>query len=142
MEKLTKEAAAILAERFGRDSIIALATSENNIPHSRSIDAYYENGDFYAITYALSGKMQQISKNPLVAISGDWFTAHGRAVSLGYFGKPENAEIAGKLRKAFASWIDNGHNNFEDENTIILCIRLTDGVLFAQGRRYEIDFTK
>ena len=61
---------------------------------------------------------------------------------MGYFGKPENADIAGKLRKAFAAWIDNGHNNFEDENTIILCVRLTDGVLFHHGVRYDIDFGK
>lgn len=76
-----------------------------------------------------------------MAIVGEWFTAHGKAVSLGYFGRAENEDIAGKLRTAFAEWIDNGHNNFEDENTVILCVRLTDGVLFSQGTRYEIDFT-
>lgn len=46
-----------------------------------------------------------------------------------------------KLRNAFATWIDNGHNNFEDENTCILCIQLTDGILFSHGTRYDIDFT-
>ena len=75
-----------------------------------------------------------------MAIAGDWFTAHGTAVNLGYFGKPENAEIAGKLRIAFAEWINNGHNDFCDENTCILCIRLRDGILFSHGTRYEIDF--
>ena len=49
-------------------------------------------------------------------------------------------ELAEKLRNAFASWIDNGHNNFADENTIILCIQLEKGVLFSKGTRYEIDF--
>lgn len=141
MEKLTDKTEAILKERFGRDSIIALATSEENIPYVRTVNAYYENGAFYVITYALSDKMRQINKNPLTAVSGDWFTAHGKAVSLGYFGNPENTEIAGKLEKAFASWIHNGHNNFEDVNTIILCIRLTHGVLFSHGTRYDIDFT-
>ena len=53
-----------------------------------------------------------------------------------------NKDIAEKLRATFSAWIDNGHNNFEDENTCILCIQLTDGVLFSQGTRYEIDFTK
>lgn len=37
------------------------------------------------------------------------------------FGK-DNAGIAEKLKKAFAEWIDNGHNNFDDINTCILCI--------------------
>ena len=36
--------------------------------------------------------------------------------------------------------VDNGHNDFSDENTRILRIRLTDGVLFSHGTRYELDF--
>lgn len=76
----------------------------------------------------------------MVAIAGDWFTATGKGVNLGWFGKIENAELAKKLRTVFAEWIDNGHNNFADENTIILCIRLEQGVLFSHGTRYEIDF--
>lgn len=140
MEKLSKETEKLMNERFGQDTIIALATVEEGIPSVRSVDAYYENGAFYVITYGLSNKMRQIGKNPTVGIAGDWFTAHGKGENLGYFGKPENAEIAQMLRKAFAAWIDNGHNNFEDENTCILCIRLTDGVLFSHGTRYDIDF--
>ena len=127
----------ILTERFGKDNVIALATAENNVPYVRSVNAYYENGAFYIITYALSNKMKQISDNPTVAITGEWFTAHGKAVSLGFIGKPENTSIAGKLKAVFASWIDNGHTNLNDENTIILCVKLTDAVLFSHGTRYE-----
>ncbi|MDE6419376.1 MAG: pyridoxamine 5'-phosphate oxidase family protein [Lachnospiraceae bacterium] len=141
MEKLNQETKKIMEERFGKDNIIALATIDDNMPSVRNVDGFYEDGAFYTITYALSDKMKQIEKNPNVAIAGEWFTAHGKAVSLGYFGRTENEDIAGKLRTAFAEWIDNGHNNFEDENTVILCVRLTDGVLFSQGARYEIDFT-
>lgn len=141
MEKLTKETDAILRERFGKDSLIALATSVDNIPHVRTVDAFYEDGTFYVLTYGLSGKMRQIEKNPVVAISGEWFTAQGRGINLGYFGKEENAPIAGKMREVFEAWIDNGHNDFADVNTCILCIRLTSGILFSNGMRYEIDFT-
>ena len=130
-----------MIERFAKDNIIALATSENGMPSVRYVNAYYEDGAFYVITYALSGKMKQIEKNPVVAIAGDWFTARGKGVNLGYFGKAENKNIAEKLKKAFYTWIDNGHNNFDDENTCILCIELTDGVLFSHGKRYHIDFT-
>lgn len=140
MEKLTKEAEAVMVERFGQDTIISLATVEENVPYVRSVNAYYEDGAFYVITYGLSNKMRHISKNPIVAIAADWFSAHGEGINLGYFGKAENAAMAEKLRKVFAAWIDNGHNNFEDENTCILCIRLTDGVLFSHGTRYDIDF--
>ena len=137
MEKLTKEVEAILLERFGKDSIVALATSIDNIPYVRSVDAYYADGAFYVLTYALSNKMKQIEENPIVAIAGDWFTGHGKAMNLGYFGKEENESIAKKMREVFAAWIDNGHNDFSDVNTCILKIELTDGVLFAQGKRYE-----
>ena len=140
MEKLNGKTNAILMERFGRDSIIALATSVDNTPYVRSVDAYYEGGAFYVLTYALSGKMQQIRENPVVAVSGEWFTARGRGVDLGWFGSEENAPIAEKMRQVFAAWIDNGHNNFEDVNTCILRIDLTTGVLFSDGVRYEIDF--
>ena len=141
MEKLTKQTEAILADRFGKDSLIALATAIDNIPYVRTVDAFYENGAFYVLTHGLSGKMQQIGQNPRVAISGEWFTAHGNGVNLGYFGKADNAPIANKMRNVFAAWIDNGHNDFNDVNTCILCIRLTSGVLFANGVRYDIDFT-
>lgn len=127
----------ILAERFGKDTVMALATAANGKPSVRYIDVFYENGAFYTITYALSGKMKQIEANPAVALAGEWFTAHGTGVSLGWFGKAENQEIAGKLSAAFAEWIDNGHNNFEDRNTIILRIDLTDGLLLSHGTRYE-----
>lgn len=140
MEILNEKTEKIMAERFGKDNVIALATTTDNIPYVRSVNAYYENRAFYTITYGLSNKIKQIGKNPLVAVAGDWFTAHGTAVNLGYFGKTENAEIAAKLRAAFTEWIDNGHNDFRDENTCILCIRLTEGILFSHGTRYEIDF--
>ena len=141
MEKLTSESQKIMNERFGKDNIIALATVDADVPYVRYVNAFYEDGVFYIITYALSNKMNQITKNPTVAIAGDWFTAHGKGINLGYFGKPENKDIAEKLKKAFHTWIDNGHNNFDDENTCILCIQLTDGVLFSHGTRYDIDFT-
>lgn len=142
MEKLTETTARIMKERFGKDNVIALATVGEGEPYVRYVNAYYEEGAFYIITYRLSNKIQQIEKNGAISIAGDWFTAKGRGVSLGYFGKQENAEQARKLREVFAEWIDNGHNNFEDENTIILKVELTEGVLFSQGKRYHIDFTK
>lgn len=137
MSKWDQKADKIMVERFGRDTIIALSTVKNGMPYVRYVNAFYENGAFYIITHALSSKMKHIESNPTVAIAGDWFTAHGMGVSLGCFGKEENRIIADKLKKAFAEWIDNGHNDFDDENTVILCIELTDGLLLSQGTRYE-----
>ena len=137
MDNLCKEAEQIMIERFGRDTIIALATTENDMPYVRYVNAYYENGAFYIITHALSNKMQHIKADPVVAIAGEWFTAHGNGIRLGYFGKIENGMIAEKLKKVFTEWIDNGHTDFDDENTIILRVELTDGLLFSHGTRYE-----
>jgi len=138
MIKIENEVENILLERFGKDSILALATTEGTTPYVRNVDAYYADGAFYVLTYALSNKMKQIEDNPMVALAGEWFTGHGKGVNLGYFGKTENAEIAKKMREVFSAWIDNGHNNFDDVNTCILKIELTDGVLFSQGTQYEI----
>ncbi len=135
---LNKEAEEIMTERFGKDTVIALATLDNHIPCVRYVNAFYENGAFYIITHALSNKMKQIADRPVVGIAGEWFTGHGKGISLGYFGNEENSWIAGKLKKAFAEWIDNGHTDFDDENTIILCLELTDGQLLSHGKKYEL----
>lgn len=139
---MNQEALNVMNERFGKDTVIVLGTSNGAYPAIRYVNAYYENGAFYVITYALSNKMQQIEKNSNVSVCAEWFTARGKGENLGYFGKADNAEIAGKLKKEFAAWIDNGHNNFEDENTIILKIKLEDAVVFSYGTRYEINFSE
>ncbi|MBP3917899.1 MAG: pyridoxamine 5'-phosphate oxidase family protein [Clostridia bacterium] len=136
MVQFNKDAEAVMVERFGHDTVIALATVENGIPYVRSVNSYYENGSFYVITHALSNKMRHIKQNPTVAISGEWFTAHGTGVNMGYIGNHENREFAEKLKKVFAEWIDNGHTDFQDENTIILRIELTDGLLLSHGTDY------
>lgn len=86
MMKLSKEAEAILVDRFGKDSMIALATMVHGTPYVCTVNAFYYDGAFYVLTYALSNRMKQIAENPVVAIAGDWFTAHGKGVNLGYFG--------------------------------------------------------
>ena len=142
MQKINIELEKILMERFGKDSLIALATVEDGIPNVRTVDSFYENGAFYILTYALSNKMKQIKNDSAVAISGEWFTAHGIGRNLGWFCKKENEQIANKMKTLFSEWINNGHNNFQDENTCILRIELTYGVLFSEGNHYDIDFTK
>lgn len=132
-----QEAEEIMRERFGGDALMALATCRENIPSVRTVNATYLEGCFYIITHGLSRKMEDIRDNPTVALSGEWFTCHGTAESLGWFCREENKALAAHLRQAFASWINNGHNDFADENTIILQVRVTDAVLLSHGRRFE-----
>lgn len=54
----TSEEERIMNERFGKDNVIALATIDRDSPAVRNVNAYYENGAFYIITYALSDKMR------------------------------------------------------------------------------------
>lgn len=140
-EKLSPKTAGIMAERFGRDTLISLATVSDGEPQVRVVDGYYEDGAFYVLTYALSGKMRQLERCPRAAVCGEWFSGHGYGENLGYILDEKNAELFGKLRKAFSEWYGNGHIDERDRNNVILKLQLTDGVLFADGARYDIDFT-
>ncbi len=61
---MDEQAARLMAERFGRDCVIALATVGGE-PFVRFVNAYYEGGSFYVITHGLSGKMRQLREPPL-----------------------------------------------------------------------------
>lgn len=137
-----KESALFLmVERFGHDTLLSLATINGSSPAVRTVNSYYEDGSFYTVTYALSNKMKQIKEFPEVAICGEWFTARGIGENLGWVRDDKNAEIMSKLRTVFAEWYDNGHTNENDPNTCLLRMKLTDGVLFHNGTKYEVDFT-
>ena len=140
-ERFSEAARQIMNERFHRDTLIALATEADGQPYVRAVNAFYEDGAFYVITHAQSGKMRQIAKNPVVAVSGEWFTGHGTGENLGHVLLEENKAIMEILRDAFAAWYSNGHVNEEDPNTCLLKITLKDGVLMTPENRYEIDFT-
>ena len=126
-----------MSRRFSSDSLISLATIKQGIPYVRTVNALYKDGAFYVITYAISGKMQHIKENPLVALCGEWFTGHGMAEDAGHILAKKNALIAGQLREAFSSWYGNGHINEQDPYTCILKITLTDGVMMENGTKYE-----
>ncbi len=73
----------IINDRFNHDTLLSVATINQNKPSVRVVDAYYQNGAFYTVTYALSNKMQHIHHNNAVAVCGDWFTANGIGINLG-----------------------------------------------------------
>lgn len=130
-----------MEKRFGHDTLLSVATTSDNIPYVRIVNSYYEDGCFYTVTYSLSNKMKQLSVNPSVAVCGEWFTAHGIGKNLGWIKDECNREIADKLRNVFSSWYNNGHVNEEDQKTCILCIRLSEGILFNEGSKYIINFS-
>ena len=145
------EAMRILEEKFGRqDVLISLSTiaqlpnaAGNPVPAARIVDAFYEDGSFYTVTYATSTKMLEIAKNPEVAICFivENFTANGIGENLGWVCDEKNKEIMAKVRPIFANWY-NEANNDEDINTCLLRVRMTKGVWndAHKGIRDEIDF--
>lgn len=144
----------ILDETFGngKDNVIALATialdvspAGNPRPCVRDVDACYENGTFYVVTYALSNKVRQIEANPEVSISANFadFFSSGIARNLGWVLDPGNAEIRAKLRTVFKDWYDFA-NNEKDVNCCILAIDLTRGTLRLDhgAAFYHFDFER
>jgi len=133
----------------GKDNIIALATiavdlnSEGNPqPFVREVDAYYESGVFYVTTWGKSNKMLQIAQNKEVGfvVCKEGVSGSGIGENLGWVLDPQNAEIRTKLRKAFSNWYDHA-NNEQDENCVILAIRMTRGTIFRDegALRYNLD---
>ncbi len=134
----------------GKDNVIALATigMEPNtggipFPYVRDVDAYYEDGVLYVTTWAKSQKMQQIAHNNEVAFAVrlEGISGHGIGENLGWVLDPKNAELRVKLRQAFADWYDHA-NNEQDEDCVILAIRITRGTIFKDhgAVRYTMDF--
>lgn len=147
-----EEGLKLIEERCGngKDNIISLATIalEPNAdgkprPQVRDVDAYYEDGVFYTVTWAKSSKMLQISQNPEVAFTAscEWFSGNGIGENLGWVLDPKNADIRAKLRAAFAKWYDFA-NNENDKSCCILAVRITRcTVLKDHGAvRYYMDF--
>ncbi len=147
-----EEGLKIIEERCGngKDNFITLSTiaMEPNAdgkprPYVRDVDAYYDDGVFYVTTYAKSKKMQQINQNNEVAFSvcTEWFSGNGIGENLGWVLDPKNAELRTRLREVFANWYDIA-NNEQDENCIILAIRITRATVIKDhgAVRYHMDF--
>ena len=116
---------------------MALATCRGGVPSVRTVNATYLQGCFYIITYA---SVPEDGRHPGEPCCGPlWGMVHlpRHGGELGWFGREENRALAARLRQSFASWIENGHNDFSDTNTIILRVRVTDAVLLSHGRRFE-----
>ncbi|MBI9011356.1 MAG: pyridoxamine 5'-phosphate oxidase family protein [Clostridiales bacterium] len=133
----------------GKDNVIALATiaADPNVdgnpqPYVREVDAFYEDGVFYITTWGKSNKMIQIAKNKEVGfvVCKEGVSGSGLGENLGWVLDPRNAELRVKLRKAFSNWYDHA-NNEQDENCVILAIRMTRGTIFRDegSVRYNLD---
>ena len=140
-----ENAVKLMNERYNKDELWPIATKNGDGMDVRFVNGYYEDGAVYTVTYSLSRKMQHIAAEPKVAICSFWFVGHGIGENLGWVRDEKNAEIMAKCRAAFAEWYDNGHTNEEDPNTCLLRVKLIDGFLIDNEKKYgewgyDIDF--
>lgn len=149
-----EEGMRILDERFGngKDNVISLATislerseSGNPKPSVRDVNALYEDGVFYIVTYANTNKVKQIEANEEVSVAVHFedFFADGKGKNLGWVLQPSNAGIREKLREVFKEWYDFA-NNEEDQNCCIVAVYMKKGTLrINHGEAfYRFDFEK
>lgn len=133
----------------GKDNVICLSTiaieqgNDGHVrPFSRDVDAFYKDGVFYISTHAKSLKMQQIEHNPNVSFSVNFegIAGFGIGENLGWVLDPKNVKLRERLREVFSEWYDIA-NNEQDENSIILAIRITAArVMRDHGAvRYDLD---
>ena len=133
----------------GKDNSIAIATISleksadgNPRPCVRDVSAFYEDGVFYVTTWGKSNKMQQIAQNKEVAfsVSFEGISGSGIGENLGWVLDPKNAGLREKLRTAFSDWYDDA-NNEQDENCVIMAIRITAATIFRDhgAVRYYLD---
>ena len=132
--KAMEQALAIMNERFGKESELSLATLDGEQPAVRIVNSVYQDGSFYVITDQRSRKMKQIC--------GFWFNASGIGENLGALKLKQNQAKRQWLETVFSAWLGNGHTDLDNPNTILLRIRLTQGVLMSHGTRYDLDFTQ
>ena len=148
-----ENAMKLLEERCGdgKEVLMALATivatpdsGSQTRPAARMVCAYYEDGAFYVSTDASSGKMQQIEKNPAVAIAGlDWFSFQAMAENLGWVKDEKNAAIRSKFKSVF-DWFDEVGDE-DNPSSIILKVTPTEGTITDNEKkygdwRYAVDF--
>ncbi|MDO4493621.1 MAG: pyridoxamine 5'-phosphate oxidase family protein [Clostridia bacterium] len=134
---ITTETERLLTERYGTEHLVALATSANDIPTIRNVNAVYAGGCFWTLSLAGAAKLGAILGNPHVAISLAGFAAHGTAEICG---TEEHRDIVRKLEGAFRAWLGAEQPGNGDAEAVLIRIALTDAVLFADGKRHDLVF--
>lgn len=134
-----QKAVQAMKDLFAKDYQFALATSKDNVPSLRYVDTYYDEGDFYIVTYAKSQKVQEIENNCNISLCRELYRFSGKAYNIGHPFRPENKDIREKLIQAFEPWYF-AHNNEQDENMCYVKVELSDGFVYKDGTGYRVDF--
>ncbi len=134
-----EKAIQVMNELFAKDYQFALATVKDNIPSTRFVDTYFDNGSFYVVTYSKSQKVQELNSNSEVSMCNKLYRFSGNAYNIGHPLLTENRAIREKLIKVFEPWYF-AHNNENDENMCYVRIDLKEGFFYKDGTGYKVKF--
>lgn len=124
---------------FGKDSTFVLATAADCVPSARVVDAYYQDGVFWIVTYAETAKVKEIEANPHVALCNNFHSFKGIARNAGHPLREENKAIREKLIQVFEPWYFE-HNNENDEGMCYVEVKLVWGTFHWQGKGWRVNF--
>ena len=136
-----KNALDLLTRIFGKDMTLPLATSNDDVPTIRFVDAYFYIDSFYIVTHQDSLKMKQIMINENVSLCYRLHNFIGKAINRGHPLEENNKEIRELLIEEFSSWYFE-HNNEEDPKMCYLQIKLKKAFTYGNKLGYRIDFEK
>ncbi len=119
MRKTIKESGLIdiLEERYKNDTILLIATANDNIPNVRSIDSFYFDGSFWVVTDTRANYVTEVQNNKYVMISD---AGHNRfwceAIVTGHPLDDVNKDIREVYKNVFSNWYEEVNN--EDLKTV------------------------
>lgn len=134
-EKVNKK----IEKEFAKDRNMALATSDQDVPSVRIIDAYYWQESFYIATHESSEKVRHISKNKYVSLATGKHEFQGEAYNIGHPLSEENREIRELLIEAFSSWYFR-HNDESDPKMCYLRVKVNRAFTYFNKIGYNVDF--
>lgn len=134
-----EKAMQVMSELFAKDHQFAMATVNGDRPSVRFVDAFYDEGSLYVVTYLKSRKVQEINDHSQVALCKNLYRFSGNAYNIGHPLSSDNREIREKLIKVFEPWYFE-HNNENDENMCYLKIELDEGFFYKDGVGYKLNF--
>lgn len=151
-----ENAMKLMEKTFGngdKDTLLVLGTIKqegndagNPRPSVRMVNGIYDDGAFYVSTALSKTKTKEIEKNEEVSLVslGEAFAAlvaNGKASNLGWVSDEKNHSIRDKMRKVFHDWWYE-ENDENSQDSIVLCIDLTEATIGGNEEKYEVDFVK
>lgn len=128
-----------LIKDFGKDRIMAMATSVDDTPTVRIIDTYYWNQSLYIVSHAGTMKVKELMRNKHVSLCTGLHEFQGEAINIGHLLKEENKELRELLIDAFSNWYF-AHNDETDPKMCFVRVKLNHAFIHFNKNGYHVDF--